>query len=308
MYRNLRLKWSAFEKFVSERNKSVQWFDNDTHYHLIVFDGQLSIESFIHKTEPASSEQLVFETKYKKTLGSLELTTSDNRKILTSNRIPVGYTIYICGISDDIVDGLYGSGEELLLTKASPKKTLRMLDHYYAIGGRAMWYGMASGPYMDAKLYAPASTGFADATGDFNKLTIATGVNIIVPTEPGSGNIDVNLEATLNGNVTILANTPVPSPGNQGFFDYNSDTNELSVNYEQKGGYNLFDVPIDLFYFMRRGRGPANGVTTFESTDVVGKLLYNSWAMEFEMKNVGSLVGPEVAILLTLGTKKNTNI
>lgn len=232
----------------------------------------------------------------------------DNRDLIAVNRIPAGYTIYNTSKGDAIDTGVLGGGPALkmITTSAEAKKCiLQMKEHFYAIGGRALWSGCGEDDLMNAYLVAPASTGFTQEAGNFNKVQVAPGMNMIVPAAPGAGAWKANLADKLNANVPILKATPVPQAGNNGFFDYDSTTNTLSVNAAQKGGYNLYDFPINLFRFTNGSWAkPDKGhESVMETTDVVGKLLFNCWQIHYHF--ISETENAAVRVLMTLAVKKS---
>lgn len=220
----------------------------------------------------------------------IPITTPDGRHISSINKIPAGYTVSPTGTADDISNGSYGGGVALKTdgTDANSKIVdFQVLDHYYALGGRAYWEGADMDDCVHATLMAPASSGLTEQAGDYDKVEVvpSSGLHVIVPNPtPGNGQWDMDLSATLNANVSILAATPVPQAGNTGWFDYDSDTNVLSVNSSQEGGYNLYDFDVSLFKFAQDVWGQkGDGTALFESSDVLGKLLYNSWVIRFQL-------------------------
>lgn len=219
--------------------------------------------------------------------------TPDNRKIVAINRIPAGYTVYPTGKGDDPDAGLR-QGNELILDANNKTKSFRLNSHWYGIGGRVIWEGSDLSDSLQAFLKCPATVGVNQA-GDFNKVATGLGFNVFVPSSPGAGAWDLDLEETFSS-CSALKCTPVPAAGNNGFFDYDSDTNVLSVNYSQEGGFNLYDATIPIFCFAYKvwGRKSDGAESSLEIPDVVGKLLYNNWIIEFELvteKTSGIKVG-----------------
>jgi len=233
--------------------------------------------------------------------------TLGDYRITSINRIPAGYTVYPTGIADDITNGNYGGGTKLKMDSTTTFVELQMLDHYYAIGGRAIWENAHLDCYMDAKLCAPASTGLTNVTGDFIKYNVGGPYNLIAPVSAGTGDWDIDLTATQT-NTSILKCVPVPSSGNNGFFDYNSDTNVITPRLDQKGGYDLYDFNIDLFAFCRYCWGKAgNGSETLlDIPNVIGKLLFNFWKIRFDLKHDGGTLSTEkIGLVMILAAKGN---
>lgn len=232
--------------------------------------------------------------------------TSDYRSIMAVNRFPAGYTVYPTGAGDDIINKVYGAGPELVMASGSLTKELQLLNHFYVFGGRAIWEAASLNDKMNAWLVAPASTGWLDEAGNFNKVQVAPGAYVLVPASQGQGNCNVDLAAKF-GTTSVLKSTPVPVPGNVGWFDYDSDTNVLTPNVNQKGGYNLYSFDVKLFQFCNKvpGRKGDGSESVFESSDVVGKLLYNTWRIRFTL-TLGEGSSAKAGIILTAGVKINS--
>lgn len=57
--------WISIKNFIDTRKVSPQWLDINNHYYISAFDGSFNIGCILPKTDPASEEQLEFETGYK---------------------------------------------------------------------------------------------------------------------------------------------------------------------------------------------------------------------------------------------------
>lgn len=235
------------------------------------------------------------------------VTPNLSRLPVTNNRIPAGYSIYGVGEADNITNGTYGGGVQLQFDSTNDEREFQLLNHYYAIGARAVWKNCDIDNYFSATLIAPASSGFTNTTGDFDKVNLGGSLNMYKPVTAGTGAWDADLTDTLAG-TSILKATPVPSAGNQGWFDYDSETNILTTNMSQTGGYNLYDFDVNLHAFGRRvwGTSQSGGVTGIDVPDLVGKLIYNSWKVKLEFGLEGGLLGSEkAAVTFYVGTKGN---
>lgn len=312
----IETRWTYVKEFLDARtNVSPQFVEDDRQVHIIAADDFFKVACVINKDSDDETNDLTdWETNYvSRANKTLQPRTSDQRVLGAPNRIPPGVTVYPGGISDDIVNGAHGGGTELKLYNDLVAPVLsvdyRSLNHFYAIGGRAVWENASVADYIDAELIALASTGFAVEAGDYEiyELIPSTGLGVFVPASggPGTGTHNLNLSETLNGNVSILANTPVPVAGNIGWFDYDSDNNILTANATQNGGYNLYNFDITMFAFGRRlwGRKLDGAESIYESTDIVGKLLFNTWTIRFTLIPTG--VDATVGLILNVGVKSN---
>lgn len=234
--------------------------------------------------------------------------TVDDRSIVVVNRMEPGYTVYPTGRADNIAAGTYGNGTILKLDNSTPgtsnKATFQLLNHWYGIGGRVIWESASLDDTMEAMLVAPASTGLTNATGDYTKYNIGGPYNMIVPVTEGAGDWSIDLTTKLT-NTQILKCVPVPAVGPTGWFDYDSVTNVLTRNMSQAGNCNLYDFDINLFRFANAvfGRKQDGAETHLESSDVIGKLLYNTWQIRFTLNVVTT--GVRCGVVITTATKKN---
>ena len=243
------------------------------------------------------------------TIAIKDVAVENNRLQNMNNRVPNGYSLYVVGESDDIANGIYGGGDELQFSESNNSVDFRLLNHYYAIGARAIWSGCDINNYFNATLIAPASSGATNQTGDYDKVEIipSSGLHLFKPVDTGTGSWDMTLTDTLT-NTSILKATPVPATGNNGWFDYDSTTNILTANMEQTGGYNLYDFDVNLHSFGRKvwGTPQSGGITALDITDLVGKLLFNSWKINFTFDvSDGVLSSEKAAVILILATKQN---
>lgn len=312
---SFQLSWADFKTLIDTWSiKSLIRFvpkDGNGVYLVIWVEFQGQIFQCLRLSDPADVAD--FETNYKPEtlvadapkLVAFQNVTPDNRSILAVNRTPPGYTVYHTGAGDHIANNTYGNGDDVVLTQATPTKTMQFLNHFYAIGGRIVWESASLANYVDAWLVAPASQGWTNAAGDFDKVALGGPYNKLKPVAAGTGAWNVDLAAKI-GSTSILKSTPVPSPGNTGWFDYNSDTNVITPNLAQKGGYDLYDFDVNLFKFVNRiwGRKMDGAESVYEATDVVGKLLYNTWKIKFTLTTAEG-TATKAGISLTIAAKKN---
>jgi hypothetical protein len=302
------LSWSDFKSIAVNKVK-VRKVDRDTFYHLTYTDVGGDFETTILKD--SGSDQTDFESNYDSyTNKSADSPTlPDNRALSASNRIPLGYTIFPTGQGDNISAATYGNGPALKVTPGAPTVEFQMLHHWYGLGGRLIWENATMADRLDAWLIAPATTGFTQATGDFNRVAIPnTGdtLHLYVPAAPGTGAWSADLTAKI-GSSQVLQATPVPVAGNTGYFDYDSDTSIVTPNYTGTGGHNLYNFEIKLFKFAHAiwGRKQDGAESVLESTDVVGKLLYNQWKIRFTLTPGSEQSTATAGVVITTATKKN---
>lgn len=301
----MELTWETFKAFATSKGLRIQYVELGNTYYLFASEGSsLSFRCSLYKDNSADVQD--FENNFKsETNKPLVLKTDDARNINVTNRIPLGYTVYPTGRADNIANGTYGNGTKLKFDANTTSASFQMLSHWYGIGGRLIWESATLDDEVSATLIAPATTGLTQTTGDYTKVNIAGPYNKIKPVTEGTGDWSLDLTAKLT-NTQILKCTPVPTAGNTGWFDYNSDTNVLTRNMTQTGGYDLYDFDVNLFKFANTiyGRKQDGAESILEATDVIGKLLFNSWKITFTLTPVTQ--GVRCGIIITTATKKNT--
>lgn len=227
--------------------------------------------------------------------------------MVSVNRVPSGYSIYIAGEADNIAAGTFGGGTQLKFDGTNTQRDFQLLSHVYVIGAKGIWENCSMENYFNTTLIAPASTGLTNVAGNFNKQALGGGLNMIVPVGAGTGAWSMDLTAKLT-NTQILKATPVPSTGNVGWFDYDPDTNVLTPNMDHVGGYNLFDFEAKLHAFSRKiwGRAQNGSESSLEIGGMVGKMFFNFWKIRFNFELTGGLFGDDkAAIVLILASKQN---
>jgi hypothetical protein len=228
-------------------------------------------------------------------------------KLVADNRLPPGYTVYPTGIADALQASGYRAGTALKFDANNKVRRFQMLNHWYGIGGRAIWEGADLDDYLNGFLKAPATSHGVNTAGDFNKYAVGGGINMFTPAAPGAGAWSLSLTEKHTG-TQVLKCVPVPSSTGTGFFDYDSQTNVIAVNATQTGGYNLFDTELTLHCFGAGCWGAkSNGgsaETKLEIPGVVGKLLFNSWVIEFTLVTTKT-ADIKVGFIMITGVKGN---
>lgn len=227
------------------------------------------------------------------------------RIIMADNRVPLGYTLYVSGEADNILTGAFGSGAPMKFDSANLVREFQLLTHVFIIGARTSWENCSIDNFFKATMIAPASSGFTLGVGDFVKVPLGGPYNKMKPVAAGTG----TWAGTLNEkkpSTQILKATPVPTAGNLGWFDYDSDLNVLTPNLEQKGGYDLYDFDINLHSFARKVWASPSGQTDLDIAGLVGKKIFNTWKLKIEFaKDGGTIATERAAAFFIIATQKN---
>jgi hypothetical protein len=179
----------------------------------------------------------------------------DGRKYTAPNLFPLGVLTNFCGASDDVAAGTVGT--ELLAFETDAQgddvTEFQFVQWSYLAGGHLAYAGFVLGDHISLTVYSPATAGTENVgAGDYNKVEVGGGVHVFVPTTPGTGNWDLDLAEKQNANVAFTKVRPVPAPGSTGYFDWDPDTETVTVNTAGTGGYHLFDAAIDLNEFVTK--------------------------------------------------------
>lgn len=178
----------------------------------------------------------------------------DGKIFVAPNIFPLGVITNFCGVSDDVENGIFGGGDLFTVYSTQQGETIKILefiDWSYLAGGHVVFSGAEIGDWVSLLTYCPATVGtYVDGYGMFNKYPIGDGINIFVPAA-GDGYWNLDLNEKENANVNFTKVKPVPANGT-GFFDWNCDTEKVTVNYNGKGDYHLFDVTVPLNEFVSK--------------------------------------------------------
>jgi hypothetical protein len=178
--------------------------------------------------------------------------TVDGKIYVAPNIFPLGVLTNFCGVADDLENGIVGSGELLNLCSSSIGDTIkyfRYIEWIYLAGGHLMFTGADIGDWCSFLVYVPPTEGVSNqGNGMFNKYPVGSGINMYIPAA-GNGDWDLNLTEKENSNVRFTKVKPIPAI-NTGFFDWDENTEEVFLNANGTGAYNLFDsyIPLSEFF------------------------------------------------------------
>jgi len=166
--------------------------------------------------------------------------TYDGKQIILNNAFPDGVNIVFAGAASGA--GKWdGSPFRYKCTQALPG-TYECLkwsykDWIYLAGGEIRYSGAVFGDEINFYVSAPATL---LTTGSGYSLS-PTGLGFNIVTPGTTHDIDLSNDAI-----------PVPNTNKMGFFDWDPDTNIISLNASRKGGYDLYDADILLSNYLAR--------------------------------------------------------
>lgn len=233
-------------------------------------------------------------------------TTSDGKQIVLPNLFPGNVLLYITGVGDSST--VIGAGSKFKLSSSSGTQDLefQFRDWCYLAGGGIFYETATTNDEVSMKLFAPASTVSTSSggnTGDCNLYSLGDGMNMIIP-------------AAGNGTHNITSAIPVPAYDEEngetpdGYWDWDSpDTGAgtVSANASALGGFNLYDFPIDISYFVRNlqlvGNG-ADGNFALTVPAIKPKKILPQWKFKVSLVNGGALHTVKVGWYLVTARRK----
>ena len=187
-------------------------------------------------------------------LANVSPTTTDGKQIVLNNLFPGDVLTNYAGRSDDIDNNVRFGGDIFQLSRDSEGSVSRewqFTEWVYLAGGRCYYENAVYGDTIGFQILAPATAGTSNpGAGAYNKVEVATGLNLYVPAPSVDGGWDLNLSEKLNENVNFTKVVPVPSVTETGFFEWDPDTEAVALVPEQTGRFNLFDQQITIANFV----------------------------------------------------------
>jgi hypothetical protein len=188
-------------------------------------------------------------------VSEVENPKADDGKIFVApNIFPLGVLTNFCGVADDIENGISGGGDLLLLSSSSAGETVkyfRYIEWSYLAGGNVLFTGADFGDWVSFMVYCPPTDGVSNpGKGMFMKYPVKAGINMFIPTA-GDGDWDLDLTEKENQNVRFMKVKPVPAMGT-GFFDWDENTEAVTLNANGAGAFNLFDAALPLSEFVSK--------------------------------------------------------
>ena len=250
-------------------------------------------------------------------------TTADGVPIKLSNHIPRAHYFWGTGAFDDFQPTPPASGRgsgELISWQTNgdagdvATKEGRFFEHVYILGGTISSKNGDFGDHVSLDVIAPASAPEARPGNDGNasKVELYSGapVSLFVPTQAADGAWEVDGAAMEAGQVNANL-VPVPARDADdnpvGWWDWDPDqTPSITPNYDQQGGYNLFDQELKL---ARQANcypvmAPHQSVTP--EAAVKGKKILPHWLWRFTLVRGDEPGAVKVAIRLDTARKLTT--
>ena len=198
------------------------------------------------------------------------------------------------GSSDDIANGVRWDGPlfELSRTDAGDAlQTFQFLEWVRIAGAHVTCTGNAVGDHVHGKVFAPSSAPAASSNpgaGAYDKYNLGTGMNVFIPNGTQTGDWDLDLSSRLNANCNITKVCPVTAEDGDGWFDYDSDTGDVTLNTTQTGWYNLFDFDVPLLRIIPKAPLPFSGFWNLAPANVRPMLLLPHWKLEVTLTRATS--------------------
>lgn len=217
-----------------------------------------------------SNEVAVYEDGLARTFGLNIIAapiTRDGRQIMLSSAIGDAQEVQFAGSGDDITEGIRLGGphhEKAITTAGAHEETWQYMEWVSVAGGRVKYYDAVRGDCFGYKIHAPATVGDSNpGAGVYDKYNLGGEFNMYTPNPTMEGDWDLDLSENLNANVNITKVVPVIAKAKDGFFDWNMETGEVTLNLSGTGGYYLFDFAIPLTHIISHHHIVGDGESSF---------------------------------------------
>lgn len=168
---------------------------------------------------------------------------------------PPGILSQYVGKGDNVASGEIDAGTLFAMQRSSigtEQIEAQFIEPWYLAAGGMTWANAVAGDYVKFEFFCPASpVTSTPGVGNCDKVAISATTNVLVPNISNTGNWTIDLSAKLNSNVDFTAVVPVPADNSQGHYDWNIETNIVSINASGKGKYYLLDNEQSLHHFVR---------------------------------------------------------
>lgn len=163
-----KIDWADFKAKLTPRNLSPQWVDSNSSYYIYGKDGFICFACEIEQEEPATSDQVDFESNYKDDWNSQLDYRNDKgvQQIVVSPR-PNNTVTYFGGISD-----VSGAKLQFNLTASdtSITKSLEFNENVYLKDAIVITKDAPIGSYLEAKVVHPTAGVLQYFCKNFNLL------------------------------------------------------------------------------------------------------------------------------------------
>jgi hypothetical protein len=249
------------------------------------------------------------KTQILETEGEEHPKAEDGKEFITPDLFPLGYFAVHAGCSDDVTNGTRGAGTRGKVARTTTGTTnveQQFIDHVLLAGGSLYRVGGKIDDYVDMKVYAPATAGTNNAgEGSYDKTEIipSSGIYRYDYVASGDGDWDLNLTEKLNSNVSFTKAVPVPNSSNTGWFNYDKNSNTLTLATGQDGAYDLYDTAMDLTAHVRKAPLLGEGKMCSTVAAVKPALVLPHWIFKISVVEGGTDHDLDVVWKLFIGRK-----
>jgi len=305
--------------FATTTSLAVHRTDEGAAWRVFIADGPVCHETRVLKDE--SEEQTDFEASYAALAGrALQATipftgknesapvAADGKPFVLPNSFPGEVLLNFAGCSDKLSPAERFGGDifglQVVGAAGDSTLTIDLLDGIFLAGGHVEWDGGSYGSTVYMVLYAPASTVQDPAspnTGNCNLVPIVQGVNLIVPTPPGTGAKDLVTA------IPIPANDEESNEQN-GYWNYSEPwigIGTVAASAPGKGKYNLLDIPLKLAHFAKIHLMRDTGARDMIAPAIKPKWILPEWKMKVVLHNGDTNKTLRLALDLLIARRKS---
>jgi hypothetical protein len=269
--------WIEFKSTLHNKRLLWQYSEKLNHYQIFAQDKMVTYEYNMSKVEPASEEQVDFETNYKPICNSsLEpLATTDHRQIVKVNSRPLGTSGYFTSRDDDITNPVdVGNGLNIVeLDHKIGDPEIQEITQRFNVEGNRSWifegYLKYSGAAFDRFCFyiSTVATPYTESSG--TNFARYPSKGIIIPAA-GNGDVDIDTD-NLTTLVSVVPKTDTGTyPAAFWDADFDSTTGKygnLTPNPTGTGKYNIFYTEVVLKRYINNLGLLESGFFKFETSD-----------------------------------------
>jgi hypothetical protein len=186
--------------------------------------------------------------------GANEKRMEDGKLLVQPDVFNLGTYMNVPGVADDIENGTRFGGADLkgeATAQGEDSFEYQLMEIVGMIGIHGIYENATFGDWVGFEVYAPTQPSGVitsnDTSGAYDKQALGGGVSRFVPHDQESTRWDLDITSKYNANVDFTKAVVAPAAvANNGYFDYNTITNTLTLNSSGTGKYDIYDSAIML--------------------------------------------------------------
>ncbi len=219
-----------------------------------------------------------------------EGTIRDGKQVVILNPCTEGWATWFSGAGDDIQNGTRGDGQKILISfsgtgsEGNPEIVyvdMQFIEPVEVHDGELNWKPVdnfsANDRFSFSVIMNATPSESAQGNGNANKVSIGSGMNIIVPAA-GNGSYNIDLGDGENDFGTVV---PIPNDANTGYWNICRSTGKVSIaSPSGTGTHDLFDFQLESFFLKNMPCGSPMGVFAIDAYKV--EWIHPNWKLRLK--------------------------